>query len=208
MVIAASMFIGTLVFLSGSAAQSIPELGELEGTGNFQSFEPGEYNLNLDNYIEKSSIEEEDGDLKWDGTVNDRGEEYGYVRYDVTGIDERISIELRSFLFDQIKIIFENSTGSVIREDSVVASPQQYNLSELDDPAVLEIQMKNQNHRLEALNIVNPDSGWITTAQNFAAVFTGLSSNTEWFNLIVGIPLAIAGFYILLQIIKFLVPLT
>lgn len=211
-VLGLSIFIGVIIFLSGSAVNSIPELKDLKGTENFQNYETTTQELDIQDYIKKDSVFLEDGIFKWDGTTNDRGENYGYIRYDIEGIN-KLTIDLYATLFSPMQIVIENSTNDVILTESARSSPYVFDASEIESetgqkPKYLEVRMDETFHEFRNIRVVLEGSGVISKVGGLVDVFTGLSSNTEWFNLIVGIPLTLAGIWLLLQIIKEIIPLT
>lgn len=211
-VLAASIFIGVLTFLSVSATDSIPELGNVSGTENFQEFDPQNDTIATTDYTVKDSVNiSSNGVVSHDGTTNDRGENYGYIRYDVEGIN-RLNLELDSRLLNSVGIAYYDSNGTLLATQGYPDSPFTFDRDGAESFAggeikFLEVRLDGDN-RLISIEVVPEGTGVIAKANNLIGVFTNLSSNTVWFNLIVGIPLAIAGLYLLLQILKDVIPLT
>lgn len=212
--LAFSVFIGGLALMSISAAQTIPQLEQIEGVERYENFETSDSvlsDINATSYISSGSITVQNGDVSWDGTVNDRGGMYGYVRYDVSNLAD-YRVEFTTSLLDDLRVIFYDEQENVI-DNSTVGSPLNVDVSDFEqtfgtEPYYMELRLDSDEVITSFQGLSSTRTGWIAQIEALISIFRGLSSSTDWFNLLVGIPIGIVSLYILLRLLSGFLPFT
>lgn len=210
-VLALSVFIGALAFMSISAVDSIPELENITATEEYRDFEYSTSNIDIDDYIKAVSVEKESGSYVYNGTLNDRGTSYGYLQYNITGIEDLTFVVDAGYL-NRVTVVYYDDNMSTLAADSTTMSTISYNRQDFIDEngeaaAVAEIQI-GQGNALNEIRIGAETQGLIDKAQGVISIFSSLSSNTVWFNLIVAVPFSIVSIWLLALIVSRLLPLS
>lgn len=205
-----AVFVGALSFMSVSAIDTIPALGNISGTDSYENYSSDGTAISSTDYLNKSAVVREGDVWVYDGTTNDRGEEYGYIRYEVSGIDQ-LTAEIYATLFSPMEVAYYNSTndlygGRYIQGDVFIYDAQSVADQFGEEAYILELRMDKDFHEVGDISIPEKNEGLISQTKNLFNIFTGLSSSTTWFNLLIGIPMGMVGLYLLIKLIARILP--
>lgn len=219
--------VGLLTFIMASLAPLVPGLdNQLNGTENFGNIsqerqELGQLNnssFNSDSMIFDSNFSASPtGEaIYWDNTTNDRGDEYGYVQYNVTGLTQ---LEVRSSgapstfsFFPPLRYYYSNSSnGTYYSEGAFFTESTTLDLvvdstadqTRYGEAGIRYLEIRDYgNTGGELYSFARPATSPGVWSQ-INAMFS-LSSNKTWFQYLVGIPLTIVGLYIGLRFVPFI----
>lgn len=117
--------------------------------------------------IENSSIEFNGSRVSWDGTTNDRGEEYGYISFNVSNRTDKIAFEL----YDASGFFSRDSVGIFLtNEDNETIS-----LTTLKDVKVVDLsgaEYDTDNIEVLEIRVGNVDS-WVDVSGQDVTAETG-----------------------------------
>lgn len=204
-----ALFIGFMTFTIGGLSGQLPGLQDKFNTASeFQNIErEQEFNLSNYQYINSMNVTiggaatETGNSIKWDGTTNARGEDYGYVAYNVTGLND---VFVRAEYISAFQTLFGSPIqaydGSGNKITNLEGAPGSDNI---DVTNISVLELRDYDISSGVIASANVPTSEPNTVSGFISVLS-VSSSETWFQLLIGIPFGLLLTYIGIKVLPFI----
>lgn len=221
MIFGVAVFVGIIAYAVSGLTPWIPGLeNEVNGTDAYSQFERDRQELGIlinDSAIGNSSMvldtnfsDSPTGNaIYWNNNTNDRGDDYGYIQYNVSNINT-IEIEYSSPRFDYslrapIRVYLSNSTNGTFYQEAEFYGDGTREVSLVSDSTEDQAFYGDAGPRILEIRDYGEASGEVfgfavpaRSPGAFSAITAvlNLSSDNRWFQYLIGIPISILLLYV------------